>query len=86
MTREQARIAVIESLRRLLGKDDLEINGRTRPIRDLGLESQDGIAWAIDLEDLGFRIPADLNPFVDDERHKARRVDEIADFIMKYEA
>jgi hypothetical protein len=76
--------AVIESLRRLIGQPDQEIDGDTVPIGDLGLESQDGIAWALDLEDLGFKLPTKLNPLVDDGQEKARTVDEIADLLLTY--
>lgn len=84
MTRKEVVDAVIESLRRFIGDEDREISEHTRPIRDLDLESQDGIAWVLDLEDLGFRIPPDLNPLVDDERHRARSVREIVELAMKY--
>jgi len=84
MTKQEATEAVIESLRRLIGQPDQEIDGDTDPIGDLGLESQDGIAWALDLEDLGFKLPVKLNPLVDDDRHKARSVAEIVDLVLKY--
>ncbi|MCY2928828.1 MAG: hypothetical protein NTV86_04915 [Planctomycetota bacterium] len=84
MTKAEAVDKVIESLRQFIGDKDLEIDGDTQPIGGLGLESQDGIAWAVDLENFGFQLPDDLNPLVDDERHKARSVDEIADLLQKY--
>jgi hypothetical protein len=82
MINEEMRSGVIKSLLHFAGRENQEVNGKTRPIPDLGLDSEDGVAWSVELEKLGIRVPLDLNPLVDDTRHRARSVDEIMDLIM----
>jgi len=85
MKRNEVEKEVIDSLREFLvsaGKEDPGIDERTRPIGDLGLDSPDGIDWVCDLEERGFVIPKDINPFVDDNEPKARTVGEIIDLLL----
>ncbi len=85
MTKANVREAVLKSLRRFLKDDAAIITGDTMPIGDLGLDSQDGVSWAIDLEDEGIKIPGKFNPLVEDKpRRHARTFDEIVDFVMKF--
>ena len=87
MTRDEIRGRVAESLREFLvslGQDDVEVQDRARPIGDLGLDSADGIDWVLDLEEIGFNIPTDFNPFVDDRRKRARRFGEIVESLVPY--
>jgi hypothetical protein len=74
---------VIESLRRVLGKSDVpQIDENTIPIRDFGLESEDGVDYACALsESVHYIIPHNVNPFVDDSGHRARNVGEIVDLV-----
>jgi acyl carrier protein len=76
---------VIEALQELLGAEFAgKINLRTNPIKDCGKDSEDGIELACLLsERFGVHIPDNLNPFVDDARHRSRTVGEIATLMSK---
>ena len=84
LTRAQVRDGIIQCLRELLGdRDTLEIDDRTNPIKDLGLDSEDGVAMACALsEKFKCDISNDINPFVDDDRDRGRRVGEIVDLVQ----
>jgi hypothetical protein len=84
MTKEEVKKAIIDSLRRFPEAKGVEVCGDTRPIPDLGLESEDGIAWASELEEMGFNLALDVNPLVDDERQCARTVDEIVNLVLEH--
>lgn len=61
---EKLRDAVLQFFRSL-NRDIEEINDDTDLIRHTGATSDDGLDFAIDLEDiLGVGIPKDFNPFV----------------------
>jgi len=84
MTLKQVREKVIDSLRQLLDsleKEVPKINDKTKPIGDLGLESDDGIDWICDLEEMGFNIPKDVNLFVVDKGNCVRTVGEIVELL-----
>lgn len=84
INREKIHKCVIESLKEVLDKPIVvEINDQTDPIRNLGLESEDGVEFACALsEKLDYHIPDDLNPFtVDIPRERSRKVFEIVDLI-----
>ncbi|HEY0479915.1 MAG TPA: acyl carrier protein [Kofleriaceae bacterium] len=69
--------AVAEALRSLLG-DHAGLTSASSPIETFGLASIDGIEFAVLLEDkLGWALPPDANPFVDDTKKRARTVGEI---------
>ena len=85
MTTGEIRIAVMESLKKFMGDDEqVMIDSTTRPIGDLDMTSEDGIAWATELEDVGIIIPENVNPFVDDEQKRARSVDEIVTLLAEF--
>ena len=84
MTKEEVKRSIVDSLRRFPEAKDIEVRGDTRPIPDLGLESEDGVAWASELEAMGFNLALDVNPLVDDSRRCARTVDEIVSLILEH--
>jgi hypothetical protein len=48
----------------------------------LGLDSEDGVDLACTLSDkLNYNIPDKINPLVDDEKNRPRRVGEIVDLV-----
>lgn len=83
LTREEIQELVITSLREVLkDKTVREIDEATDPINDLGLDSLDGINFACTLsEKLKINIPHELNPLLDDEKNRPRRVGEIIDLL-----
>lgn len=83
LNRDEVQNCVITSLRETLNKDETtEINGDTDPIRGLGLDSDDGVDLACILsEKLGYDIPDNINPLVDDKQKRSRKVCEIADLL-----
>lgn len=82
-SRDDVREGVIESLHRVLGKQDVaHIDENTNPIQDFGLKSEDGVDYACALsERLSYIIPHNVNPFVDDSGRRARKVSEIVDLM-----
>ena len=76
---------VIECLQSFVDSGEHEnvtVDGATNPIAGLGCVSEDGIDFAIDLSDrLGWRLPDEFNPFVNDAGTRARTVAEIAEKI-----
>jgi acyl carrier protein len=85
LTRDQVRDALLAILRDFLGeKGSAPISESTDPIKDLGLDSPDGVDFACVLsERFECRVPDDLNPFVDDVRHCGRRVGAIIDLVLR---
>ena len=83
LTKEQIRKVVIESLCAVGNDDDWSaISGKIRPIGDLGLKSVDGLDLCVELEyRLECKIDNKLNPLVNDERNRARSVDEIINWV-----
>lgn len=58
------------------------IDEETNPMWKLCLDSHDGVNLACKLTDkFGYEIPKELNPLVDDERKRPRRVGEIVDLL-----
>lgn len=76
---EDVRECVIAALKDVLPPGDARpIDDDTDPIQGLGLDSHDGVAYACALsERLHHDIPVDMNPFVDDDKHRSRCVKEI---------
>lgn len=73
--------AVIETLRGLFA-DNVQLGLNTNPIKDLGLESVDGILLAPRVSrKLGIEIPHEENLLVDSQR-KSRTVQEIVDVLL----
>lgn len=83
-TRDEIRQCVMESIKELLlDNQSVVIEDTTDPIRHLGFDSFDGVAFACALsEKLGYFIPAEINPFVDDEGQKSRCLMEIVDVVF----
>lgn len=80
--REEVAAAVIETLKGLLA-DRPDIYPNTDPIKDLGLESVDGVLLAPRVaKKLGIQIPDRENLLVD-ARSKSRTVSEIVDVVME---
>ncbi len=82
-SRDDLRKGVVECLQETRrGGADRVITDRTDPIRDLGCDSPDGLDFACRLEEkFSISIPQELNPFVDDNRNRVRRVKEIVDLL-----
>lgn len=60
------------------------IDQETNPMSILCLDSHDGINLACKLsEKFSYEIPNEVNPLVDDERKRPRRVAEIVDLVCK---
>lgn len=79
--------AVTEALLTLLGADANEVTAASSPIDTFGLASIDGIEFAVLLEDkLGWVLPQDANPFVDDAKKRARTVAEIVVWVSSVAA
>ncbi len=79
---------VIDSLGEFLtslDRDVPRIRGNTDPIKDLGLDSADGIDWVCDMEGRGFNVPKDINPFVMGKGPRTRNVKEIAELLHGYQ-
>ena len=57
------------------------ITGQTDPIRDLGLDSMTGIAFACGISARGIAVPETDNPFVDDKRKTSRNISAIVDHL-----
>lgn len=86
LTRHEIREIVIECLHQALGDKsrNVTITDRIDPINNLGLESCDGLVFAIALsQKLPFEIPNSINPLVDDKKTRARKVGQIVDFIYE---
>jgi hypothetical protein len=79
------REKVLNCLREFLENSGLrgaEFNERTNLIRGLGLKSDQGVDFVLDLCDvLEFEFPKDFNPFVHSNGRRGRRVGEMLDAI-----
>lgn len=85
MDRDQILQCVTEVLRDSPELERVEITIKTNPFADLGKDSHDGIVFACLLsERLGVLIPPEINPLVDDERHRPRLVGEIVDWCIEF--
>lgn len=84
---EQSRQAVIKAIALFTDRQLPDDVDNLRPIEDLGLDSQDGIAVACELsERLGFEIPNEINPLVNDQLKRGRTIKEIIEFMTTLEA
>lgn len=81
--RNEVKKVVLDCLLKIVGdKVPDKIDEQTDPIINLGLDSADGIIFALELEDqLGIEIPSDLNPLIDDKKHRSRQIGEILDLL-----
>jgi acyl carrier protein len=85
ISRNEVRALIIESIREVVeNKDDVSIDDETDPIRELGLDSDDGVDFACAIsEKLHYEVPDSINPFVSDKPTRSRRVREIVDLMCK---
>jgi acyl carrier protein len=81
--RNQVHELLLSTLKDFLkDKGPIQITEYTDPIKDLGLDSEDGVDFACVIsEKFGCHVPNDLNPFVDDARHCGRRIGEVVDLV-----
>jgi acyl carrier protein len=85
MSRNEMFKLVCELLRDSPEIEDVEITMETDPFKLLGKDSHDGIVFAcLFSERLGIEIDPDLNPLVDDQRHRARTVGELVDWCLEH--
>ena len=88
MTVAEIERLVIDSLAGFLKsieKDVPPMSGKTRPIGDLGLESDDEVDWLCDLEDEGFVLPNDFRAFVTEDGTRARTIAEVARVLQAHQ-
>jgi acyl carrier protein len=84
MKRDEMFKLVCELLRDSPELEGTEITDETNPFTDLGKDSHDGIVFACLLsERLGIELGPELNPLVDDEHQRARRVVEVVDWCLE---
>jgi hypothetical protein len=87
MTSAQIEEFVIDSLGRFLQSMEKEVptmNGKTRPIGDLGLESDDEVDWLCDIEDDGFVLPKDVRAWASQDATRALTITEIAKVLQTH--
>jgi hypothetical protein len=79
---DQIRDAVEGALRRLVPECPEHLDDHICPIQELGLASHEGAEFALELEDrLGCSIDKLLNPLVDDDRKRPRKLGEISSWL-----
>lgn len=85
LSRNQIYHMVRDSIHEIVNESPKpEVNGDTDPIGHLGLDSYHGVDFACELSArLAWDIPLAVNPFVDDETHRSRSVDQIVDLILQ---
>jgi len=83
LPQKDVRVVFLATLREFLGaKAPDEISDTTDPIKDLGLDSEDGVDFACVLsEKFDCHIPDNVNPLVDDGRHCGRRVGDMIKLV-----
>lgn len=60
------------------GKADVTFGNHSNTIRDLGLKSDEGVDFVLDLcDEFEFEFPGDFNPFVHESGCRGRNVDEL---------
>jgi len=84
----EGREAVVECLRRFLkstGRPAIELSDRTRLIADLGLSSDEGVDFVLDLCDaFKFDFPTDFNPFVDQTGRRGLQLREMVNAVLSF--
>jgi len=72
------------TIRDYAGSDaqDMTLSEETNPIRDLGLDSMDGVDFAVAIgTKFKVRIPDEINPLVDNKVNVGRNLGQIVDLI-----
>ena len=84
-TRNEIRQCVVDSIKEVMtDSQSVTIDDKTDPIQHLGLDSYDGVVCACALSNkLGYNIPENVNPFVDDDRRRSRCMSEIVDMLLQ---
>jgi hypothetical protein len=67
-----------------LGRDVPEFADTTDLIRATGCTSDDGIDFALDLEERGFDVPKDFNPFVHESGNRGMRLGELVERVGRF--
>jgi len=83
LLRNNVRDLLLATLREFLGdKAPDQLTEETDPLKDLGLDSEDGVDFACVLsEKFGCTVPYNVNPLVDDARRCSRRVGDTIDLM-----
>ena len=82
-SRAEVKKIAFECLMEIAGKQGLKkVDEQTDPILNMGLDSADGILFALEMETrFNIELPCDLNPLVDDIKHSSRKIGEIVDLL-----
>jgi acyl carrier protein len=87
-TAPDGRAAIINCLRQFLqstGRGSVVLSDRTHLTRDLGLSSDEGVDFVLDLCDaLGVDLPGDFNPFVEESGRRGRRVGQMVKAVLSF--
>jgi hypothetical protein len=79
------REAVVGCFRRFLtslGRTDVALTSSTHLVRDLGMTSEDGLDFALELcDEFKFEFPETFNPFIQDNGRRGRRLGEMIDAV-----
>jgi len=82
----ERRETVLKCLARFLestGRAKVALDDRVHLMRDLGLNSDEGIDFVCDLcEELKFEFPTDFNPFVHESGRRGRRIGEMVKAVL----
>lgn len=82
------RQKVLTCLRQFLdstGRTGRDFNDKTNLMTGLGLSSDEGVDFVLDLCDaVGFNFPNDFNPFVHDNGKRGRRVGEMISGVASH--
>jgi len=82
------RETVLNCLRQFLsstGRPNVALTESTHLINDLGLTSDEGVDFVLDLcEAFGFDFPQDFNPFVHDDGRRGRRLGEMIRAVVSH--
>lgn len=78
----QTVLTCLDEFLRSSGRTDLAIHDRTSLLNDVGMSSDEGIDFVIDLcEAFEVDLPKDFNPIVHDDGRRGRSVGEVVDAV-----
>jgi hypothetical protein len=84
MASDKAQEQLISLLAKLSGLPADEITLDMDVKNDMDLDTDDGLDFACSLEELGYDIPHDVNPLINDAENRANKVREVLDVMLKY--
>jgi hypothetical protein len=84
MKNDEALRQLISLLAKLSGMPADEIALDMDIKDDLGLDTDDGLDLVCSLEELGYDIPDDVNPLINDQESRANKVREVLEVMLKY--